>query len=256
MKLTTSLVSLSSLTLVALSFACGGAQPAASSASSTQGSAVTEPAPDPNANLPRAANAGQKLGQPLLDDMEDGDNKIIEADGRGGYWYTYKDDSSTIAPEGNFTMAQGGADNSKFAARFSGTIGSAQYPFAGMGFSFFDPKGAYDISSCKGISFKAKKNTPESNGMMRLKVGDVNTVPEGGVCKSCFNDFGRDVLLTEQWTEIRAPFFEMRQEPYWGEPKPAIDASRVFQLQWQVKEPGAFDISVDDVKLIDCAAAG
>ena len=149
-------------------------------------------------------------------------------------------------------MTEGGADGSKFAARFSGTIGDGQYPFAGMGFSFFDPKAAYDLSSCKGISFKAKKGTAESTGILRMKVGDVNTAPEGGVCKDCFNDFGRDVLLTEEWSEITTNFYEMKQEPYWGEPKPQIDASRAYQVQFQVKE-GPFDIYVDDVKLVGCA---
>jgi endoglucanase len=160
-----------------------------------------------------------------------------------------------IEPENPFKPTEGGANGSKFAARMKGTIGDTiQYPFAGMGFLFVDTKGAYDVSSCEGIKFFAKKGDEGETVNMRLKVGDVNTVPEGGVCKECYNDFGRDILLTNEWSEITAPFFEMKQEPYWGESQPGLVKTHVYQVQFQVVARGTFDVWVDDVSLTGCKA--
>jgi hypothetical protein len=47
----------------------------------------------------------------------------------------------------------------------------------------------------------------------------------------------------------------MRQEPYWGEPQPALDTTRIYQLQFQVKDKGRpFDVWIDDVRLVGCGA--
>lgn len=219
--------------------------------------ASTSQEPDTSANppAPEAKNAGEPIQSPLLDDLEDGDGQITFADARGGYWYTYKDDGSVIEPQGSFKPVEGGANGSKFAARMQGTIGSEiQYPFAGMGFLFVDPKGAYDVSGCDGIKFFAKKGEEGETVKMRFKLGDVNTVPEGGVCKECYNDFGRDILLTDEWTEFTARFSEMKQEPYWGESRPALVPTLVYQVQFQVVAQGPFDVWVDDISLTGCTA--
>ncbi len=244
--------------LAGVPLACGGSSSPADSPTNESAAASADADTSPNHPPvpPPAENAGEPISSPMLDDLEDGTGQIILADSRAGYWYTYKDEGSTIEPENPFQPTEGGANGSKFAARMKGTIGdSVQYPFAGMGFLFLDPKGAYDVSSCEGIKFLAKKG-PEGDAVnMRLKVGDVNTVPEGGMCKQCYNDFGRDVLLTDEWTEIRAPFFEMKQEPYWGEPQPGLVATHVYQVQFQVVSRGTFDVWVDDVSLFGCKSS-
>ena len=73
------------------------------------------------------------------------------------------------------------------------------------------------------------------------------------MCKQCYNDFGKDLTVTPEWKKYEVPFAEMTQEAGWGEPRPAIDAAHLFQLQWQVKEAGAdFDIWVDKIEFIGC----
>ena len=202
---------------------------------------------------PKAVNAGTKLQNPLVDDFEDGNNQGVIADMRGGYWYTYADgEGTTIEPTGSFTTADGGANDSQFSGRMVGTVASAAVVYAGMGVSFTEPKGPYDASSCAGVSFQAKKSG-EGTAAVRLKVGDWQTSPEGNLCKQCYNDFGADFSFTDEWQAYSVRFSDMKQEPYWGEPKASIDATALYQIQWQVKAPGmAFDIHVDDVKFIDC----
>jgi endoglucanase len=87
-----------------------------------------------------------------------------------------------------------------------------------------------------------------------LKVPDANTDPEGRVCTECFNDFGADVELTEDWQQYVVPFDYMKQMPGWGAPRPAqVDSTRLYSLQFQVNELGAnFDIFIDDVSFVGC----
>ncbi len=132
----------------------------------------------------------------LIDDGEDGNNQNLPNDGRGGYWYTFKDKgTTTVEPTageegGTFAMSEGGHD-SQYAARYHGKIGTGAIVFSGMGMNFIDPKGQYDASKYAGISFWAKKGA-DSTGKVRLKVPDANTDPDGGVCTECFNDFGAE----------------------------------------------------------------
>ena len=232
-----------------------GEQPPESPAANEQNAGVVEMGGATDSGKPavKAVNAGECTKTNLLDDAEDGNNQSVQADKRGGYWYTYADNLGTQnSPTGNFTMSEGGAQGSKHAARMNGKVGQGDVLYAGMGFSLTDPKAAYDVSCCKGVSFWAKK-AGTGTGNVRFKMGDANTTPEGGSCKQCFNDFGADLALTDEWKKYEYSFSDMKQEPGWGDQHPAIDAARVYQLQWQVKEAGAdFDIWVDQVELVGC----
>jgi endoglucanase len=209
-----------------------------------------------------AATAFKPCGpEGVIDDGEDNNNQTNPAAGRGGYWYTFVDKiGSTVTPQagaqgGTFTMSPGGANGSKFAASMKGKIGKADQPpdylYGGMGFNFLDPKGTYDASKYKGVSFWAKKG-PGSTGKIRLKVPDSNTDPEGKACTACFNDFGSDLNLTDAWTKYTIPFSEMRQLPGWGSPTPdAVLPAKLYGMQWQINQPNAaYEVWVDDVEFI------
>ena len=118
----------------------------------------------------------------FIADGDDNDNRTIVVGGRGGYWYTYMDqEGTTVDQVGNYSPSEGGAGDSKFSGKLSGTLAGAEIVYAGVGVSFTDPKGPYDASSCTGVSFQGKKNG-ESTAAVRLKVGDWQTSPEGGLC--------------------------------------------------------------------------
>jgi len=231
----------------------GGGEPAAPAAEKSSGAVDMGGGTPAGASSVKAVNAGECTKSALIDDAEDNNNQGAQADKRGGYWYTYSDKlGTTIAPTGNFAMSEGGAEKSKFAARMNGKVGSGDVLYAGMGLSLTDPKGPYDASCCKGVSFWAKK-AGAGTGNVRFKIGDVNTSPEGGVCKQCYNDFGADLALTAEWKKYEIPFADMKQESGWGDQQSAIDAGRIYQLQWQVKEAGAeYDVWVDDVQFMGC----
>ncbi len=231
--------------------------------------AAAPPAPNPGAGNSGVAQAGPPPGPAtvpdkecpatdyMIDDAEDDNNQTKHEGGRNGYWYTYADKAgTTISPPAHtkFLMSPGGAKDSKYAARMMGKVSANGDPlFGGMGFSFTDPKGPYDASKYTGISFWAKVG-PGSTKTVRLKVPDVNTDPDGKVCKECFNDFGADLTLTEQWKKYTFSFASLKQMKDWGDPTPAsINKSKLYGMQWQVNDSGAaYDIWIDDVQFTGC----
>jgi endoglucanase len=195
----------------------------------------------------------------LISDGENNSNQIADIENRGGYWYTFVDEAgSSVVPEagkngGTFQMTPGGANGSKLAAHMTGTVGTGAKVFVGMGFNFVDPKGQYDASRYQGISFWAKKG-PGSADKAKLKVPDVATDPDGKVCQDCFNDFGLDLTLSDEWTQYTIPFTAMKQDKTWGSPHPdGIDPSRLYGLQFQFNQAGAaFDMWLDEVEFTGC----
>jgi hypothetical protein len=189
----------------------------------------------------------------LIDDAEDNDGKIAVQKDRGGYWFTYVDSNgSTINPK-KFEMAQGGANGSKYAAHMTGTMGTkGDSVWAGMGFNFTDPKKPYNATAYKGVSFQAKIGAG-STEKVHVTLADINTDPEGNVCKDkCYNHFGADVTLTDKWAKYTIPFSGMTQQSGWGDPHPpSIDASKVFGMQWaESKQGSSFDVWIDDVQFV------
>jgi endoglucanase len=218
---------------------------------------VAPPSAGAGAGSPAAATNAKSCGPDgVVDDGEDGNNQVADNGGRGGYWYTFLDKvGSSINPKpeaqgGKFAMAQGGRQ-SQFGANAKGKVATGEIVYSGVGFNFLDPKSPYDASKYEGISFWAKRG-PNSTGKVRLKVPDDNTDPDGKVCSACFNDFGKDLSLTEEWTKYAISFADMRQLSGWGAPKPPrINEKKIYGVQWQVNQPGAqFDIWIDDLEFI------
>jgi endoglucanase len=195
----------------------------------------------------------------LIADGENNSNQIADIQNRGGYWYTFVDDAgSTVVPEagkngGTFQMTPGGANGTKFAAHMTGTVGGGSAVYVGMGFNFVDPKGQYDASKYKGIKFWAKKG-PGSADKVKLKVPDKSTDPDGKICKECFNDFGMDLTLNDEWTEYVIPFTSMKQDKTWGSPHPdGVDPGTIYGVQFQFNQAGQpFDMWLDEIEFTGC----
>ncbi|MGA3124187.1 MAG: hypothetical protein ABSF69_25795 [Polyangiaceae bacterium] len=228
------------------SAACSHNEPGAATA------AAGGPSPGPS-----SVSEKECTGDYVIDDIADANNQILVQAGRKGYWYTFVDKvGTTITPPAGhkFIQSPGGANGLAFAAHMMGKVSSSGDPqYAGMGFSFTNPKGPYDATQYTGVAFYAKVG-PGSQKAVRLKVPDVNTDPDGKVCTECFNDFGADLDLTEQWKKYVIPFAQMSQMEGWGAPqKDHIDKSKLFGMQWQVNKPGAsYDIWVSNVQFTGC----
>jgi endoglucanase len=193
----------------------------------------------------------------LIEDAENNDNQIIVKDGRNGYIYSYGDNAgTTMTPEANTTFPQtpGGAQGSAYAACLKGNVAMASVAYAGIGFNLVDPEKAVDLSKYDGIGFRVRRGA-DSSMRLRIKVPDVATKPEGGMCtEKCFNDFGTDMYMSEEWQQFFLPFADMKQDSGWGDPRPAnIDSTKIYGIQFQVVEKGKpFEFCIDDIALIDC----
>jgi endoglucanase len=230
---------------------CGGGTESAGGGAAT-GGAGGPPPPGPTTVSDKDCPADY-----MIDDTEDNSNQVIIQKNRNGYWYTFVDKlGSTITPpaQTTFLMSPGGANGSQHAARMMGKIAGSGAPlFAGMGFSLTDPKAPYDATAYTGVSFFAKVGAGTTTSV-RLKVPDINTDPAGKVCTECFNDFGTDLTLTEQWKKYVVPFATMSQMEGWGAPHPkSIDKSKLLGMQWQVTAQGvSYDVWVDNVQFTGC----
>ncbi len=218
------------------------------------------------ATSPDSANAKSSeearpcpASEAMISDGEVSGNQVNVTKGRSGSWYTFIDSrGSTVTPSAasdgaTFTMAPGGANGSKFAAHMTGQIGQGDAVCAGMGFNFLARGGTYDGTAYEGVSFWAKKG-PGSTARVRLNVADANTDPRGKVCSACFNDFGLDLTLNDEWTRYVVPYVRVTQIDGWGSPRPAaLDVSKLYGLKFQVSEAGAaYDVWVDEVRFTGC----
>lgn len=192
-----------------------------------------------------------------IEDAEDGDSQTLTRQGRGGYLYTFADELGTRITPGSseFVVTAGGVEDTGYALRMTGTTSEAGGDvYAGMGFSFTYPEGPYNATGYCGIEFVARK-AAGSSGFLRFKVPDVNTTPEGGQCKECYNDFGVDFEVEEEWVHYVVDFDDLNQENGWGDPQPAVvSVHALWGIQWQVTTRGAgFDIWIDDIKFTSCS---
>jgi endoglucanase len=229
----------------AFGLGCGGKQQAAAAAPVAQ--VATQKSAD---------QVGRCGPEGLIDDCEDGNNQVLKQGGRGGYWYSMVDtEGSTIEPAAGstFVMTQGGSKGSGYAAHVKGKIAFSAKPYGGMGFNFVDPPEAYDASKFGGISFFAKRGS-SGQPKVRLKIPDVDTDPKAGVCKACFNDFGADLELSEDWVEYVLTWEDAKQMPDWGDPRPpAIQPNKIYAVQWQASTRSKdYDVWVDDVAFVGC----
>jgi endoglucanase len=197
-------------------------------------------------------SCGAAAADAMIEDAEDGDTRVLQRQGRGGYWFSFVDSSgSTIeATQGSAQMPGPGRD-SKHAARMTGrTAASGESIYAGMGLSLAEPRGKYDASRYNGISFWAK-----GPAHVRLEIPDGYTAPEGRKCKDCYNDFGIELALAAGWNRYTVPFEWLSQRQGWGDPRAEIERSELFAIEWQFGTPARdFDVWIDDVTFT-CEAA-
>lgn len=187
--------------------------------------------------------------QGVIDDFEDGNTQVAQIGGRGGYWFKSADASGSffgpdpigpVLKDGSLAVyAVGktatGAD--AWGALLGAMIGSGQ---------------AYDASAYVGVSFRARCSG-KSARKIRFEVSDVNTHPDGDVCKNCWNHFGTEITLTTEWKEHKVLFATLAQEPYWGDPRPSsLTTSKLFSVVWEIKPDSPFEFWVDDIHFLQC----
>lgn len=210
---------------------------------------------------------------PLIDDLEDGDDSVPHVGDRIGFWYTFNDgspDGTQLPPtgQGNFEPSGGigsgsGANGTDFAARTwgEGFVGDPAEPpavampgFARLVMTLRQVGGeycAYDASAYTGISFWAKGNVE-----IQFRVPSTMTMPlnqgGNGICQpACYDHHSVSVQLTDAWQLYSFAWSDLTQS---GFAMPAargpLDPATLLELHWEAYDDaavGPFDFSIDEV---------
>jgi Carbohydrate binding domain (family 11) len=234
------------------------AAPAAGDAPAEASVATSKP--EQAAGAKSGGNALQKCDNPvpakdgLIDDFEDEDDQLADQDDRSGHWFIGKDDKGTTVEPSSVSgnLSDGGANGTKKALHVTGKTASGDGAWGVEVNADFAPgRPQYDASQYAGVSFFIKSGSTKTK-TIRFKASDVNTNPTGGVCKACFNHFGKDIKLTPEWQEVTVSFAQMKQLAGWGDPFPAITPSKLYDIEFAVASGQQFDFWVDEIKFFKC----
>jgi len=195
----------------------------------------------------------------VISDFEAGLGSVAIEQGRGSSgWYIYNDGEGRQVPQdGRVFASEGGACNTRFALRTQGdgfTVWGAGIG-ADIAVDSNNLKTTYDASAYQGVVFWARAHG-DSTKNIRLKVQDVNTTPEGGICGGaagpCDDNFGAAIELKGSWERYRVAFDDMKQEGWGkvevgGSPVTRIREDAVIGIQFQAPLNADFDFSVDEI---------
>jgi hypothetical protein len=188
----------------------------------------------------------------LIDDFEDGNTQVAKREGRGGYWWRSNDSNGSVFTNDDTKPVEEGCEGSTLCLHHSGKTSNAAGAW-GVNFGAnVGAEGTIDVSNYVGISFRAKAGKGVGR-KVRFKVGDINTHPNLGVCKTCWNHWGKDITLTNDWKEYRVLFSGLQQAPGWGDPRPpSLDPRQFYTIDFSIEPGQSFDIWVDDLQFLTC----
>jgi hypothetical protein len=209
------------------------------------------PAPTGEGAVKVCAAGFRDVDDGLVDDFEDGDSQVTKIADRAGYWFTSKDPNGSSIDPTPFKMSDTGAGDSKKALHVYGHTSSENGAWGILVGTGFVEHGVYDASDYAGVRFKAKV-VGSSTKKVRFNIADVNTHPDGGVCKTCWNHFGKDMEFTGEWRDYTVSFAEVKQQSGWGERFGALTPSKLIALNWAVGPGKDFDLWIDDIQLVAC----
>ena len=211
------------------------------------------------AGLPQALGPCGKVGPAsdaqVIDDFEDGNDRIFKGFQRDGFWFSASDktEGSTITPMAPFVAellpAAESSKENRYAAHLTaageknwGVVWGATLNYTREGI-----KCPLNLSAFAGLRFRAK-----GAGTIRVSVAVPEVTPKdyGGTCDArCYDAHGKVFLLSETWDtyEMR---WEKLQQGGWGT-EARFTPERVLNLGINVDVKALpIDLWLDDVELI------
>ena len=244
----------------------GGAGGESTGGSATGGSATGGVPPTGGAaGDAGSVGTGGEVSGLLIDDFEDGDNRILITQERNGFWYTVADQSVVPGGVPDLVPAPGDAVNpgapghaSNYALNVHGTTGFNSWG-AGFGFAFRQSSGPYDLSGYSSASFFIKAGDGWTGGDQTVKfmvpTDATSDSLGGGSCVAGYRPCGDShfawITVTDVWTEVSVALDAntLRQEG-WGVAA-SFDISTVLGFQIRSQTGQAFDVWIDDITLVE-----
>ncbi len=198
---------------------------------------------------------------PSIDDMEDGDARILKSEGRLGVWYNFNTGSDcqqtpNVTKNQRFVMKADSSNQGQYTAATQGSGCQANgWAGGGIGFHFLaedlglgvdpiDCANGYDATSYKGISFAVR-----SPGNVRVQVCTTDVKD--------YNCHGYDIAAKgDGWRSITIPWSQLLQED-WGPTTQIVPFNPAQLVSIQFKAMTAqFSLAVDNLKFLQADASG
>ncbi|MFZ5891896.1 MAG: glycoside hydrolase family 9 protein [Myxococcota bacterium] len=176
-----------------------------------------------------------------IDDLEDGDTKILTKDGRTGAWFAFDDGSAGTRTDATVTPAERLGSKNAICISGEGFTGWG----GGIGFSFSGEGAArvpYDASSYTGVSFWARGSATQFRAMLVDKYSD----PAQSLCSGCYDHFQAPFTPSSEWKKYTFSWKDLKQLGF-GDMQPNVCAAGLYALQFQWSGATPFELCLDDL---------
>jgi hypothetical protein len=196
--------------------------------------------------------SGFQSNEEPIDDMEDGDDQLLEQGGRDGYWFVISDGTGWTSPPTGQPFAMGWNQQPRGMSTRSAQLQGGNFTSWGAELVFTYTSGdgppAYSVSNYSGITFFGR--SVQGQIEVNVRFPDVSTHPNGGICGAsppCYNDFHAHVMLTDQWQKYHIPFSILTQDEATGA---MFNTSTTYMVQFNIAGGTNFDVWIDDVAFV------
>lgn len=179
----------------------------------------------------------------LIDDFEDGDNFLLSNDGRVGAWHIGQDGTGTLEQSEPPLPIAGGANDSNFALRLSGS-GFSNWG-ANVFFELRAGSSPYDASVHQGLKFWAR-----GSGQLRVILTQQSLAP-AHACSTCLPESGECgqfysavVFLSSTWSEIILDWSSFAPPTTISTP---LRPAQLMKIEFEAPAPEPVDFWLDDV---------
>ncbi len=207
------------------------------------------PPPVPAAALPPCRKVTVGAGKdPLIEDFEDGNARLLLREGRGGAWLSTGGRNAQQVPRPGSTAFPVLDADARHAGRYALRLRTERLTETSSGlYADLTPGQCYDASAYAGIEFWAK-------GSGRIFFGptmvDIMEKKWGGLCeKDCYDRHLAPADLTPEWKLYRFLWKDLEQSG-WGH-QVAFDPTRLLTIGFSVDVPDTpSDFWIDDVSFV------
>lgn len=199
---------------------------------------------------------GTSTSPSLVDDFEDGNQYIVQRDGRNGAWYVSNDGRGSQTPRAGGMVLPVMLEPPRPESRRGLHTFGGPFPEWGalIGTSLVlngATSAPYDLSRYSGIAFWVRAGSGSGSGpggpsglatSVRVNLPSTQTNGSGN------DHFGFDVPLSSEWQRFEKPFAELAQSGF-GTAADAPDLEHVTGIQFFFAQDLRFDLWVDDIEL-------
>ena len=190
----------------------------------------------------------------LIDNMEDGDAKLLTTNGD---WYVFKDASmGSITPAYGTPFTMGTLSPPRGTSDKAAVVKIADFSGWGAAFGFDfvykeNVRQQYDLGDYRAVRFWTQASAPTE---IKFQVTNVDTDTLGGKCsgsaaKACGDHYTQAFAATPMWRQITILFSNLKQAGT-GLPTMGFDQQHVYSMFFVLPPKTTVTAIVDDIELV------